>query len=78
VERRVDDDVVVGGGIIGSATACCLARRGVGVVLVERNEIAGGSRGATGCASGSRGDPAEVPLVIESNRIGAVSSRADG
>ena len=39
--ERQADVVVVGGGIVGSAKAYYLARRGVGVVLVERNEIAG-------------------------------------
>jgi len=38
--------VVVGGGIIGSATAYYLARAGKDVVLMEKNELASGSSGA--------------------------------
>ena len=46
------DVVVIGGEIVGSAIAYQLARRGVGVVLVERNEIAGEQSGRKGsCVS---------------------------
>jgi len=37
------DVVVVGGGIIGSAAAFCLGRRGLTVALVERNQIGSGT-----------------------------------
>ena len=43
---------MIGGEIVGSAIAYQLARRGVGVVLVERNEIAGEQSGRKGsCVS---------------------------
>lgn len=40
------DVVIIGGGVIGMASAYYLAREGVDVVLVERNEVASGSSGA--------------------------------
>jgi sarcosine oxidase subunit beta len=42
------DVVVVGGGVSGAAIARELARRGVGVVVVERGEIASGTTGSGG------------------------------
>src|SRR5262249_34286234 len=45
-------------------------RRGVGVVLIERNEIAGEQSGRNwGFVRQQGRDPAEVPLMIEANRI---------
>jgi len=68
--ERAADVVVIGGGIVGSATAYHLARRGVGVVLVERNEIAGEQSGRNwGFVRQQGRDPAEVPLMMEANRI---------
>jgi glycine/D-amino acid oxidase-like deaminating enzyme len=68
--ERASDVVVIGGGIGGSATAYHLARRGVGVVLVERNEIAGEQSGRNwGFVRQQGRDPAEVPLMMEANRI---------
>ena len=46
---------MIGGGIVGSAIAYQLARRGVGVVLVERNEIAGEQSGRNWGSCVSRG-----------------------
>jgi glycine/D-amino acid oxidase-like deaminating enzyme len=43
--ERGSDVVVIGGEIVRSAIAYQLARRCVGVVLVERNEIAGEQSG---------------------------------
>ena len=40
------DVVIVGGGIIGCATAFCLAREGASVTVLERGEIAGEASGA--------------------------------
>ena len=40
------DVVVVGGGIVGTAAAACLARAGARVVLVEREGLASGASGA--------------------------------
>ena len=39
------DVAVVGGGIVGAATALLLAERGIGVTLVEARAIAGGVTG---------------------------------
>jgi glycine/D-amino acid oxidase-like deaminating enzyme len=44
--RRAADVVVIGAGIVGAACAYELARRGAGVVVVERAAIAAGSTGA--------------------------------
>ena len=41
------DVVVVGGGIVGSTAAFCLARRGLRVALVERDRIGGGTTGSS-------------------------------
>ena len=67
---QMADVVIVGGGIVGSATAYYLAKGGVKVVLLEKGDIA--------CEQSSRNwgfvrqqgrDPFEVPLAIESIRI---------
>ena len=67
-DRRCDV-VVVGGGIVGCATAYYLARRGVRVVLLERGEVAGEQSGRNwGFVRQQGRDPAEVPLMVEANR----------
>ena len=48
------DAVIVGGGIVGCATAYYLAKRGMSVVLLEKDEIGARNRAATGASSGSR------------------------
>lgn len=64
------DVVVVGGGIIGVATAYFLAERGVRVVLCEKGVIAGEQSGRNWgwCRSMGR-DPREIPLMLESLRL---------
>jgi glycine/D-amino acid oxidase-like deaminating enzyme len=61
------DVVVIGGGIIGAATALELAERGVSVTLCEKGEIGAeqSSRNWGWCRKMGR-DPREIPLAIES------------
>ena len=69
VEREADV-VVVGGGIVGCATAWHLARRGVRAVVVERGPVFGEqSRKNWGFVRQQGRDPHELPLMMESNRI---------
>jgi len=61
---------VIGGGIIGVATALELAERGVSIVLLEKGIIAGeqSSRNWGWCRQMGR-DPREIPLVLESLKL---------
>jgi glycine/D-amino acid oxidase-like deaminating enzyme len=70
MESRSVDVVIVGGGIIGCASAYYLAKRGVSVVVCEKGDV--------GLEQSSRNwgfvrqqgrDAAELPLMIASNRI---------
>jgi glycine/D-amino acid oxidase-like deaminating enzyme len=64
------DVVVVGAGIVGCASAYYLARRGVQVVLLEQGDTVGEqSRKNWGFVRQQGRDPAEVPLMMASNRI---------
>lgn len=64
------DVVVIGGGIIGAATALELAERGVRVALCEKGGIAGEQSSRNwGWVRISRRDPREVPLMAESLRL---------
>lgn len=64
------DVVVIGGGIVGCATAWYLARRGVAVTLLEKGEIASEqSSRAWGFVRQQGRDPSEMPLAIEAMRI---------
>jgi glycine/D-amino acid oxidase-like deaminating enzyme len=64
------DVVVIGGGIVGVATALELAERGVSVTLCEKGEIAAeqSSRNWGWCRQMGR-DPREIPLIVESLRL---------
>lgn len=48
MSTQTTDAIVIGGGIMGTATAYHLARRGVGVVLLEKTQLGAGSTGLTG------------------------------
>lgn len=62
--------VIIGGGIIGCATAYYLAKRGVRPVLLEKGEIAGQQSGHNwGFVRQQGRDPLELPLMMECNRI---------
>ena len=62
--------VIIGGGIIGAASALELAERGLDVVLCEKGEIAAeqSSRNWGWCRQMSR-DPREIPLIVKSLRL---------
>ncbi|MFE0755520.1 NAD(P)/FAD-dependent oxidoreductase [Inquilinus sp. NPDC058860] len=64
------DVVVVGGGIVGAATALSLAEKGLSVALCEKGRIGGeqSSRNWGWCRKMGR-DPSELPLAIESLRL---------
>jgi len=64
------DVVVVGGGIIGTATALALAKRGVSVALCEKGHVAGEQSSRNwGWVRKGRRDPREIPLIVESLRM---------
>ena len=64
------DVVIVGGGIVGSSAAYYLAGRGARVVVLERGDAPGEqSRKNWGFVRQQGRDPAEVPLMMEANRI---------
>jgi len=67
---KAADVVIIGGGIIGSATAYYLAKRGLSVAVVEKGRVAGeqSSRNWGWCRQQDR-DQAEIPLIKESLRI---------
>jgi glycine/D-amino acid oxidase-like deaminating enzyme len=64
------DVVIVGGGIVGTASAYYLARAGVSVTLVERGEIGREQSSRNwGFVRQQGRHPVEVPLMLESNRL---------
>jgi len=68
--------VIVGGGIIGTATALCLAESGVSVLLCEKGIIGGEQSGRNlgWCRTLGR-DLRELPLMIESLRLWSETPR---
>jgi glycine/D-amino acid oxidase-like deaminating enzyme len=64
------DVIVIGGGIVGSAAAYYLAKRGTRVILVEKGNIADEqSSRAWGFVRMQGRDPAELPLMVASNKL---------
>jgi len=64
------DVVVIGGGIIGTASALELAERGISVVLCEKGTIAAEQSSRNwGWVRKMGRDPRELPLIIESLRL---------
>lgn len=65
IEKRTADVIIIGGGIMGCATAYRLAKRGVNVLVLEKKEIGNGGscRNAGGVRQSAR-DPKELPLAM--------------
>jgi len=64
------DVVIVGAGIMGAASAWYLAKRGLSVVVCEKGRVAGEQSSRNwGFVRQQGRDPAEIPLMMESNRI---------
>ena len=65
------DVIVVGAGVIGTACAYHLARRGARVLVLERSHLAAGASGATAGMIGASGGVPEplYPLVVEGERL---------
>ena len=73
------DVVVIGGGIMGAASALFLARAGRSVVVVEKGRIAGEQSGRNwGWVRQQARDVDELPLMIESNRMWRTAERELG
>ncbi|MEZ5835619.1 MAG: FAD-dependent oxidoreductase [Geminicoccaceae bacterium] len=74
--RMIEADVaIVGGGIHGCSTALHLARRGVRVVVIERDHV--GRHASSANAGGVRTllrHPAEIPLSLEAMRSGIIEA----
>jgi sarcosine oxidase len=71
---RLTDVVVVGGGVMGSATAWALARRGVGVVLLEQfgpGHTLGASHGRSRIYRRTYAQPHHQSLVAEARELWA-------
>ncbi len=63
---RTADVVVLGGGIVGTATAFHLAAAGLRVALVEKDKVAAQQSGRNwGFVRTQYRDPAEMPLAVE-------------
>ncbi len=64
-EKRTADVIIIGGGIMGCATAYRLAKKGVDVLVLEKKEIGNGGscRNAGGVRQSAR-DPKELPLAM--------------
>ena len=67
---READVVVIGGGIMGCATAYELAKRGQSVILLEKGFIGAEASGRNGGGvRQQKRDPAELPLAMASVKI---------
>ena len=62
--------LVIGGGVVGMSTAYFLAKAGVHVTLCEKGRVAGEQSSRNwGWVRQQGRDPAELPIMMESNRI---------
>ena len=67
---RTADVVIIGAGIAGTASAYYLAKGGAKVVVCEKGEIAGEQSSRNwGFVRQQGRDPAEIPLMVEANKI---------
>ncbi|PDT34704.1 MULTISPECIES: NAD(P)/FAD-dependent oxidoreductase [Sinorhizobium] len=70
--ERSYDVAIVGGGIMGTATAYYLSKAGVSVGLFEKGRVGGEQSSRNwGAVRQQQRDPAELPLMIESVRLWA-------
>mgnify|MGYP001185359979 FL=1 len=64
------DVVVIGGGVIGVSSALCLAEAGLTVALFEKGRVAGEQSSRNwGWIRQLGRDDAEMPIMIEANRL---------
>ena len=64
------DVVIIGAGIVGTSTAYFLAQRGAKVLLCEKGRVAGEQSSRNwGWVRQQGRDPAELPIMMEANRI---------
>ncbi len=76
MEREEADVVIIGGGIAGCATAYYLSKRNAKVILLEKGGIADEQSGrAWGFVRQQGRSPAEIPLMLASNRMWSDLSR---
>lgn len=67
---RATDVVIIGGGIAGICAALYLSQRGVQVVVCEKGRVAGEQSSRNwGWVRQHGRDPAELPIMMESNRL---------
>ena len=73
------DVVVIGAGVIGTATAYFLAKHGAKVLLCEKGRVAGEQSSRNwGWVRQQGRDQAELPIMMESNRIRRELTRSTG
>lgn len=73
------DVVIIGAGVVGTSTAYFLAERGVRVLLCEKGRVAGEQSSRNwGWIRQQGRDPAELPIMMESNRIWRDLARRTG
>ncbi|MEM7404103.1 MAG: FAD-binding oxidoreductase [Pseudomonadota bacterium] len=64
------DVVVIGAGVVGTSTAYYLAKQGKRVALLEKGRVAGEQSSRNwGWVRQQGRDPAELPIMMESNRL---------
>lgn len=69
VSHHANDVVIVGGGIVGAATAYELLRHGITATLIEKDTIAAGQSGRNWGFIRQQGrSPQELPLIRAANR----------